>query len=364
MGRLRWPLALVVAFVAGWLAAGAVRPGEPPAPEVDRLQSQVSALRARLYARDTLAAERQAGPASPGAGSAATAAGPGAPPAAAAPPGERVVGALATEERVLHDLAGRRGAPGGAGAPPDARGAGAAAPATVEAALERFYRYLEATTGTDGRERWQRARELVDELRRMGEVAGQALIQVLAAGSDSDERRAAARLLGQLQVAQAVPALRSILDREDDVLLRRAAASGLRQIQTPESLPVMERILGTPGEDRFVRLSAAYGLAEAGRTQGVSALAHIFDESTADGRGREIAFRALASLRDDRPLPFMRQLVTSQAEPSYRLRAIQFLTAQGDRQALAALQTVMQTTTEQPSIRDAAARAHAVLSGR
>jgi len=38
-------------------------------------------------------------------------------------------------------------------------------------ALDRFYRYLEATRATEGRERWQRARELVEELRGMGDVA-------------------------------------------------------------------------------------------------------------------------------------------------------------------------------------------------
>jgi HEAT repeat protein len=108
----------------------------------------------------------------------------------------------------------------------------------------------------------------------------------------------------------------------------------------------MERILINPDEDRLVRLGAAYGLAESGRPLGVNGLSQIFEESTADGRGRDMAFRALASLKDERSLPFMRQLVTSPVEPGYRLQAIQYLTKQGDRQALAA------------------ARAHAVISGR
>ena len=66
----------------------------------------------------------------------------------------------------------------------------------------------------------------------------------------------------------------------------------------------MERILANPNEDRFVRLSAAYGLAEAGQPQGVAGLTQIFVESTADGRGRDMAFRALAALDDTRALPF------------------------------------------------------------
>jgi HEAT repeat protein len=234
----------------------------------------------------------------------------------------------------------------------------------VRAALDRFYRYLEATNDTTaGRERWQRVRELVDELRAMGPAAGQALMQVLATGTDTDERRAAARLIGQLQVAQALPLLKDIIEKDSDLLLRRAAAVGLRQLQTPESLPVLERILTHPDEDRFVRLSAAVGLAQSGRPLGIVGLTHIFEESTADGRGREMAFRALANLKDERSLPFMRQLVTAQVEPGYRLQAIRYLSAQGDQQALGTLHALMQAPNEQPSIRDAAAQAYSLING-
>lgn len=372
MGRVLWSLALVVTFVLG-LAAGRIAWKErPPLQEADqpreavsRLQQQVTTLQARLRARENLAAPRQ----------------PSTTTQADAPQGsysgagtrqpDRFTAAALTEERTSPN----RAAPGAGAAPPQgapqvdraasrpgSRGTGT--PATVEVALERFYRYLEAANGMEGRERWQRVRELTDDLRAMGDVGAQALMQVLASGSDSDERRAAARLLGTLQVPQAVPVLRDILEREDDVLLRRAAASGLRRLQTQDSLPIMERMLTDAAEDRFVRLSAAYGLAESGRPLGVNGLAQIFEESTADGRGREMAFRALTSLNDDRPLPFMRQLVTSHAEPSYRLQAIRYLTTHGDRQSLAALQVVMQSANEQPSIRDAAAQAHAAISGR
>ena len=172
----------------------------------------------------------------------------------------------------------------------------------------------------------------------MGDVGSQALMSVLAGGTDSDERRAAARLLGQLQVPQSLSLLKDVIEKDDDVLLRRAAAGGLRQLQTPESVPVMEHILANPNEDRFVRLSMAYGLAEAGQPQGVAGLTQIFAESTADGRGRDMAFRALAALDDNRALPFMRQVLASQTEPTYRLRAIRYLTVQGDQQSLGTLQ--------------------------
>jgi HEAT repeat protein len=239
-----------------------------------------------------------------------------------------------------------------------------ASTADVKTALEKFYRYLEAMNAPEGRDRSRRSRELMDELKAMGPAAAQAVMQVLASGNDMEERRAAARMLGQLQAPEAIPALRDILDRESDVLLRRAAAQGLRQMQTPDTIPVMDRLLANPGEDRFVRLSAAYGLAEAGQPSGVTGLARIFDEATADGRGREIAFRAMTSLKDDRPLPFMRQVADSQVEPGYRVQAIRYVAAHGDQQALPVLQRIMQSPTEQASVRDAAAQAFASLGGK
>jgi HEAT repeat protein len=375
MGRLFWPLALVLAFFIGWAAGGVThrRPSmskereEAPQETVSRLQQQVMTLQARLHARDTLAAKGQAGETgSASAGSRVYSRDNG----SAYSRGPVFVAPGSAEDRLFAQSVARL--PGGrqpqAGSSAD-RGssqsgpqATAATAPTVEAALERFYRYLDALDGADGRERWQRARELLNDLRGMGDVAGQALMHVLAAGADADERRTAARLLGNLQVSQALPLLQDVLARDSDVLLRRAAASGLRQLQSPDSVPVMERLLANPGEDRFVRLSAAAGLADSGRALGVTGLAQIFEESNVDGRGREMAFRALTSLNDDRPLPFMRQVAVSEAEPSYRLQAIRYLVTQGDRQSLGVLQVLMNSPTEQPSIRDAATQGYMRIS--
>jgi HEAT repeat protein len=353
MGRWLWPLALVVSFAGGWAIAGFSRVAPDAVQEarqhdtVTHLQQQVDTLQARLRAREELAAAR---------------------PTAAAATASR-----AAEPRATRDTGATvsRTAPVDLGHPTTpaertataSRATGTAPAANVQAALDRFYRYLEVTNDSmSGRERWRQARELVDELRTMGPAAGQALMQILATGTDSDERRTAARLIGQLQIGAALPLLKDIIERDSDVLLRRAAAVGLRQLQTPESLPVMERMIANPGEDRFVRLSAAVGLAESGRPLGVAGLTSIFDEATADGRGRELAFRALVNLKDERPLAFMRQVATSPVEPGYRLQAIRYLSAQGDQQALATLHVLMTSPNEQPSIRDAAAQAYAAIN--
>lgn len=353
MARFLWPLGVIAAFLIGWGLAGVTGRApvsREPASEVKQLRQQVTALQARLRVRDEVTGGRLS------VTSDATTA-----RRAPSEPAERALTATAREERILRDLRARSGSASADRG--ETRGTPAATP-TVEAALDRFHRYLEATRGGDGRERWARAREMVEELRAMGDVAGKALMQALAAGNDSDERRAAARLLGTLQVPQSLPMLKDIIEKDDDVLLRRAAAVGLRQLQTPESIPVMEHILMNGADDRFVRLSAAYGLAEAGRPLGVSGLVQIFNESAADGRGREMAFRSLASLNDERPVPFMRAVVVSDAEPGFRLRAIQYLTAQGDRQSLPTLQVLMGSPGEQASIRDAAAQAYRALGGK
>jgi len=365
MSRLRWPLAFVATFALGSTAGVVVGMPALGTREVERLratvsllQQQVETLEARLRARESAVSRVQPGAAEPDVlrGTEITAGG--------RPPGRRVAADGGLERSAPRSSGvATRTLPDTTGLRTGSRTVGATPP-TVELALDRFYQYLRTTSQGDGRERWRRARELAEELKGMGDTAAQALMRVLASGGDSEERRAAARLLGTLQAPQSLPVLQDILEREDDVLLRRAAAVGMRRLQTPESLPIMERMVLNPDEDRFVRLSAAYGLAEAGRLLGVTGLVQIFEETTADGRGRDIAFRALASLNDQRALPFMRQLVLSPVEPGYRLQAIRYLTAQGDQQALTALQFVMQSPNEQASIRDAAALAYAALGGK
>jgi len=339
MQRAVWSLGVVAAFAVGFVAGGGARHGTS-SQTTQRLRDEVAALQSRLDAREDEIVTRSGG-------ASASVRGSWSDLRAEGPPTNRALSAATL-----------------APSDPAAAGRPAAPQATVDAALQRLRSYVETMNRGDGREQWRRARELVGELRAMGEPAAIALMQVLASGQDSDERRAAARLLGALNVGQSLPLLQNIIERDDDLLLRRSAAAALRQLQTPEAVPVMERIVTNPGEDRFVRLSAATGLADAGKPLGVNALTHIFDESTADGRGRDLAFRALVGLNDERPLPFMRQLLTAQAEPGYRLRAIQYVMAQGDQQSLAALQTVINTPGEQPSIRDAAAQAYTALSTR
>ena len=362
MSRLFWPFAVVVALFIGWASAG-LTSKPPKAREIERLTQQVTTLQARLrVAEETAAAAPLAVSLDAG----------GRPSRYSGPDSGRAHSVSAQEDRLVQESLARAAATERAsrgqaqGDSPAAKSDSQAKrtpPANVQAVLDRFYRYLEATK-TSERERWQKGRELVDEMRGMGDVAGQALMHVLTAGNDTDERRVAARMLGALHVPQSLPLLRDIVENEGDVLMRRAAAAGLRQLQTPDSLPVLERLLANPAEDRFVRLSAAQGLADSGRPFGVTGLAQIFEEAAADGRGRDMAFRALSGLNDERPLPFMRQVVASQVEPGYRLLAIRYVAAKNDRQALPMLQTVIQSPIEQPSVRDAAAQAYRSLGGK
>jgi hypothetical protein len=211
VGRFAWPLALVVTFFAGLAVAGIAWKASSTTHEVDRLrdtvsrlQQQVSTLQARLRARESAPVSRQYGATASTEAFEETSAGPGARPS----------GRIATlRERPSQgraaagaDDAGAQGGSRAAGATSRSGSrATTAAPPTVELALERFYQYLDAASGAEGRERWQRMRELVDDLRAMGDAGAQALLTVLASGGDSDERRAAARLLGQLQAPQSLP---------------------------------------------------------------------------------------------------------------------------------------------------------------
>ena len=240
----------------------------------------------------------------------------------------------------------------------------AEAPSTPseQAALTRFRQYLEETEGMGPQERRGQGRALVDELRAMGEPAVTVLLQTLETGDNSRERRTAATLLGALQDVRALPALQEVLERDQDLMMRRAAANGLRLLQMPETIPVFSTVLADKQDDRFVRMSAAYGLAQLGEAQGVTGLMQIFDEAEQDGSGRFVAFRALTSLNDPAALPLMRQLAVSDADVSYRVAAMRFLANHGDKEALPLLQLVLNSPREQPSVLEAAAQSHAVIT--
>ena len=362
MRRLLWPLGLVLAFGLGVAAGDWPVHGPFTSQEVaqlraseSRLQSRVSTLEARLRAGGEFSTELDGSkgplPMSEGARSRRFQAG-------ATADRYRSPGFLGPRGGSHDGTQGARISPGDAG-----RGA-ASPPATADAALDRFYLYLDETNALGGLAHWQRMQQLANELRKMGPAGAEVLLQVLESGATSDERRAAAQLLGELQVPQALPLLQDIVEQGGDLPLRRAAAAGLRRLQTPETVPVLEALLADPGEDRLIRMSAASGLAQMDRSQGIAGLMQVFENASVDGSGRSLAFRALASLNDERALPFMRRLVTSTAEASYRVQAIRFLRGQSDRQALPSLQQVMQSPAEPASIRDAAAQAHAAIAGR
>ena len=359
MRHLFWPLGVVVAFGLGLAAASfypdvqsTAPPAEDPQALVRRLQMQVSTLQARLRVSETRSAGHHVD--TTGQASASL---------------ESRQASIEGSARQVRG--GRRGGPP-QGEPQDdlssparvAKAAAAAGPATVDGALDRFYRYLGDGSGATGPARWRQSRELIADLKAMGDAGTQALARVLASGSSSEERRTAAQLLGEMQDPRALPLLQDVLDRDGDVLLRRTAAGALRRLESPDTIPVLNTLLANPTDDRFVRMSAAYGLAQMGQPQGINGLMQIFDEANADGRGRDMAFRALNSLNDERSLPFMRQVASSGAELSYRVQAIKFLTTQGDQQSLPALQLIMQSPTEQPSIRDAASQAYAAITRR
>ncbi len=84
---------------------------------------------------------------------------------------------------------------------------------TVEAAMERFNRYLEEMKAAGWQVRWPRLREVASDLQAMGDAGAQALLRSLTGGATSDERRAAAQLVGELQMAQALPYLQGIPPR-------------------------------------------------------------------------------------------------------------------------------------------------------
>src|SRR5215468_3630971 len=149
MQRLLWPLGLAVAFGAGVAVGGLPRHGHVAAPDVERLEKQLSVLQARLRARDNTAAHQ-------------TRAAAGAPVLAEPEDYEgrrrgRFNSVIAADDfgarpraeradRATADSAPLSTSPGRV---PTAPGS----PATVDAALERIYRYLDEAAGARGASR-------------------------------------------------------------------------------------------------------------------------------------------------------------------------------------------------------------------
>jgi hypothetical protein len=362
MRRLLRPLGLVLAFGLGVAAGGWPALGPFTAQEVARLRASESRLQSRVSTLEAWLRD----------GEGFSTGHEGVKGPLPMPEGAQGAHAKRSLARATADgyaspgfLEPRGGSRAGAQGARTLPGRGDAGSApTADAALSRFYQYVDETNALGGLAHWQRMQQLADELRKMGPAGAEVLLQVLEAGATSDERRAAAQLLGELQVPQALPLLQNIVEQGGDLPLRRAATAGLRRLQTPETVPVLEALLADSGEDRLIRMSAASGLAQMDRSQGIAGLMQVFESASVDGSGRSLAFRALVSLNDERALPFMRRLVTSTAEAPYRVQAMRFLRGQGDRQALPSLQQVMQSPAEPVSIRDAAAQAHAAIAGR
>ncbi len=237
-------------------------------------------------------------------------------------------------------------------------------PATEETVLARLHQFMEDIADMRRRDRRKQRRNLVEELREMGEPAVTALLQLLEEGDTLRERRLAMRLLGALGDPIALPALENVLDVDEDVRMRRNAARNLRRLEMPESIPALESALNNPQEDRIVRLQAAQALAQLGEARGVNGLVDIYAESVDDGRVRYRAFRALNSLNNAAALPLMRQLAVSKSDISYRIRAVRFLGRNGNQEDFPLLQQVMESRNEQPSVVEAAQNAHTDLSTR
>ena len=237
-------------------------------------------------------------------------------------------------------------------------------PATEETALARLNQFFEDTAAMRRGDRRRQRRQLVEELRKMGEPALKALVQRLGQGDTLRERRWAIQLLGALRDPIALPALENVLVGDEDVRMRRNAARVIRRLQSPESIPALDTALYNPQEDWYVRIEAARTLAQLGEARGVNGLLEIYAESGGDGLARFDAFRALNSLNNAGALPLMRQIVTSESDVTYRRRAVRFLGRNGNQEDYSLLRQVMDSQNEQPSIVEAAQNAYADLSTR
>jgi HEAT repeat protein len=160
---------------------------------------------------------------------------------------------------------------------------------------------------------------------------------------DGDTVRGAARLVGQLGVAEAVPGLGELLQRSDPSV-RRAAVEALVRMRSASAMEALQRAL-TDG-DREVRIAAARGMASLRYPPARKRLEGLLDSRTvreADLTEKIAFFEAFGSVADAGSVALLGRMLNGRRllgreDPEMRACAAMALGRVGSPEARAALQ--------------------------
>jgi len=203
-------------------------------------------------------------------------------------------------------------------------------------------RYLDGLTRQDALNIDTRRRLAESAIEAIGlhkDLAADAVLDRLAASTDSPLRQRAASSLASLRGAHGFATLKRLLDTERDRNTRRSLASSLAQTRQPGTLDLMLSLARTdPDPDLRATAISSYAL-RAGQA-GVANVLAVVEKDTAD-QVKQRAVSGLGRLPADVSVPTLINLARTNASPAVRKQAVSSLGQIRDPRAAAYLAEIL-----------------------
>lgn len=182
---------------------------------------------------------------------------------------------------------------------------------------------------------------------------------------EKDERSAArflvAAMLEDLADPAAVPALEKALKDDGESIVRRMAAHALAVSHTADSFAALDDAM-RHDKDWGVRANSAYGLAKAGKREGLDELVKFYQDPNLDAQVKPNILGGLMDVADPSTAPIFRDLLKSQKEIGFQLMAIKALEKMKDTGSLEDLNLIINSSPND-SVKAAARAAYNAISG-
>lgn len=210
----------------------------------------------------------------------------------------------------------------------------------------------------------KRIAELTPELLELGAWVASDLVELLQHADSLFEMESLSRLLGTLQVDEALATLQGLLQQQDNDGVRVAVVDALGKIPDPSSVALLTAEFSRKSDSPMAPSLAASSLGNIGTPEAVTALQTEITGG-ANGMVRAFALRALSALQDPELVPFfLEQAQRSEGvNERYRKSAIEAIGETGDDGAIRSLESLLRSSGLSEGLEEATKRAINKLAG-
>lgn len=233
------------------------------------------------------------------------------------------------------------------------------APPTPESVAAGFEKLAELGLAAYGTEPLM---DLVKQVKTLGKAGLDLMAERLAKDERAGARFLVAAILEALADPAAVPALEKALKEDADSLVRRMASHAMAVMHPPEALPGLEAAMRGDA-DWGVKVNAAYGLAKAGRSEGVQEMLKAYRDPNVDAGVKPAVLGGLADVADPSTAELFREVLHSHREIGFEFMAIKALEKMKDTASLQDLEWVINNSPSH-SVKEAAKAAFNTISGK